>query len=501
MRLLRQEPLALLPLALQGVAGGVLILIGLWPGRGATATATAVFPLDIYFDMKHLLAEARGWAGFVPMAVVLVALRAAVLAATLWASGARPKSGRFLMLWARCARLAFVSAALLFPCAVLFFSGAAMRYAPFIWVGALGGLGASLWGARRAAVIEAGGKPAPTVSGYLGYAATLMALSAAMSVLSRSGPVAVALLVASFGPLHCLFFLGWREQVRSPDVDRPGRAAIAVTGIAALVFFGASFYDRALRSPPPVATADTPGRLLLLGGADSTSTTGALTELNPRDVGVGRDRTTVLSYRGPGETYKGSDTRVDLGKVAGVVAEQIEAVRGQALLLGHSQASLILDRLFLSGGRGPDRSVELSPPPPVPPSVTVPPPGRAGRGKPGGDAARVFSGILDLVGLPGFDIDAPSAPVRLEAVVPKQDRPRLAIWALGDAAWLDGDWRRSDSINLVAFTDHVGVTNDERSLELARRFLQGNDVPGDAAGWRGFVVATMRYVFEPWRAV
>jgi hypothetical protein len=77
--------------------------------------------------------------------------------------------------------------------------------------------------------------------------------------------------------------------------------------------------------------------------------------------------------------------------------------------------------------------------------------------------------------------------------------PRLSVWALGDSVWLDGDWRRPGEINIVAMTDHVGVTNNGYAIASARDFFAGRAIEDDETSFQGFMVAALRYAFEPWR--
>jgi hypothetical protein len=126
-------------------------------------------------------------------------------------------------------------------------------------------------------------------------------------------------------------------------------------------------------------------------------------------------------------------------------------------------------------------------------------PGKSGEGRPGSDFARAFSWAFDHVGFSPLHLDSPAAPTNLETVAVRSGPPRLAIWALGDSVWLDGDWRRPGEVNIVALTDHVGVTNNSRALTVARDFLAGGAVSDDEGSWRGALASLVRYAFEPWR--
>jgi hypothetical protein len=281
----------------------------------------------------------------------------------------------------------------------------------------------------------------------------------------------------------------------------PGGGAIAalatVVGVGMLA--GSTAYDRYISNRPPVARAESGGTLLLLGGADSTSKSGALTELDPRDVGFGRDRTHLLSYS-PDGLYEADDTRGDLQDIALVVGDQIAAADPPRYLLGHSQAALILDRLKEPAEAALDRSVVISGPPPVPPGIEVGRRGLAEDGAVGGEAARALGKLFDAIGAPSYDVDAEAAPTNLETVIPDERRiSRMAVWALADSVWLDVDWRRPGEVNVVALSDHVGATNNSRALSLSREFLAGAQIQGDETSWRGFLVASVRYIFEPWR--
>jgi hypothetical protein len=502
LRVLRDEPLALAPLGAEGVLAAVFVLAGAFPANGSSATSSAAFPLDVYFDLKQALAHARGWPWFVAATALSVLVRGGTLATTLWLKDGRP--GTLARAWVRSATLAAVAVAALVPSAALFFLGVAIRYAPFVWVGAALGLVPAVLLARRAVSLDVGagapaGKGVPEVGTFLGYAFVVTLLAAAMSVLGGTGRWGAASLLACSGPLHALYLLGWRSHLEEETYPAGGAIAVTVTVVGVLAFAGAALYDRHVRESPPAARTGGRGTLALLGGVGSTTATGALTEIDPRDFGFEPADTVVLSYAGLGRSYSAGDTHRDLDVVADLVGRQVRALKAPVYLLGHSQAAGIVDRM-VAAGTAPEAAAIIAPPPKSGPTVEVPPPDERGPGKPGGDLARALDGVLEVAGFGGFDVDAPAAPVHLSPPgTPAVDAARLAVWALGDSVWLQGDWRRPGELNLVAISDHVGATNDARAVAAARRFFAGARVPSDHASWRGVLAAALRYAFEPWR--
>lgn len=502
-RAVRRAPEALAPLAIEGVLGAALVAFGAFPGDAGSATATASFPLDVYFDVKQSLAYALGWAWFVAAVGLGILVRSGVLAATLWLSEGRP--GPFAGAWWGASKLTIRAVLGLFPSAALFYVGVATRYAPFVWLAALLGIVPALLFARRAVRLDVGageppGKGVPEVPGWIAYAYLATAFGAAMTVLGRTSPWLAAALVLLLGPLHALFLLGWREHLKNETYPGGGTIAVVVTVVVIGGLLALTFYDRVVRSAAPTSQAEAVGTLLLLGGVDSTSTTGALADLDPRELGFKESRTVTVSYRGPGEPYGMADTHTGLDAVAQAVAQQIGEADQPTFLVGHSQGGLILDRILRYGLPAPDRAVTLAASPPYPPPVEAPPPDVDAAGRPGTDVARGFSRLLDVIGLAPYPVDVPNYPPHLDTLrVERSDTSRLLVWALGDSVWLDGDWRRPGEVNVVALTDHVGVANNSRALEVTRDFLRGRPVDDDAASWRGFAVSLLSHGFGPWR--
>lgn len=501
LRVVQRAPRALLPLAAEGTFGAVLVIAGAFPASGASAPATAAFPFDVYFDLKQSIAFAPGWAWVVAAMGLGLLVRAAVLSSTLWLAEGAP--GSFAFAWLGALRLSAVAAVALLPSAALFFTGVATRYAPFIWIAGALGLAAVVPLVRRSARLDVGSGPpqgqgVPEAGGVLAYALLLGVLAAGMSILGDLTPWLTAALMLSMGPFHALFLLGWREHLRVGTYPGGGTTAVVLTVISVGALFLSSMFDRYIRDGPPVGQASESGTLLILGGVDSPWGRGALAALDARDLGYARDHLLALSYRSTGP-HTAADTRGDLDRIARVVAFQVQAALPPRRLIGHSQAALIVDRMLATGLAPLDVVVDLAPSPPFPPPVRVPPPGEAGPGKPGGDLARAVASLLDFIGATPFEIDAAASPTNLDTLVVSAPTDRLAVWALADSVWLDRDWRRPGALNLVALTDHVGVTRNGRALASARMFMAGDPVVGDESSWRGVLVQALRYAFEPWR--
>ena len=490
-------------MTLEAFVVGALILAGILPSDGAGAAAVSVFPLNLFFDVKHWTAASASWMWWgAAMAAALLA-RSSVLASTLWLADG--SAGRPWRVIARALRLSVTGVIVFIPAATIFFIGVAIRYAPFIWAGAVLGFVPAVLLCRRALALDAGAgspgtDPIPGVGNLLAYGYLLSAIAATMSALTNVAAPLAAALVMTLGPLHALIFLGWREQRRAGYEPAGAPLVVTVTVLVVVGLFASSYLDRNVREVESATGVNTAGSLLLLGGADSTSRTGSLTELDPKDVGFGSARTSLISYRGDGDDYEAADTRRDLGSVARVVGDQVETAGQPVYLLGHSQAALILDRMMAQNLAVPDRSVVIAPPPPVPPEVRVTPPGEDGIGRPATDLARVVSSVFDTIGVPSYDIDVPASPARLRTVVVVDERiSRLAVWALGDSVWLDRDWRRPGELNVIVPTDHVGAVSNPAALNAARRFLGGGEVEEDDLTWRAVMVNVLRYAFEPWR--
>ena len=500
---MRRAPWALAPFFIEGAVVALAVGSGLLPASPQSVVAGAAFPLDSLFDVKRSIGYAHSWLGLVIVLAVSIVVRGAILAACVHLSEKEPPP--FVPLWRRAVRLVAVAEAALFPGSALFFIGVVLRYAPFVWLAALLTFLPALLMARRAAWLgrEDLGRsaPAPYAGSFLVNAAILCLAGAAMSALGRQGSWTAALVPVAIAPIQAAFFYGWRAQASGAAPAERSRVIAALTAATLVVFGVLIIGDRMGQDDFGNRTVQgLSGSVVLLGGADSTSTAGSLSDFDVRFLGWEADDGSVLSYT-DSPRYTKVDTRGDLGEIAAVIARQIEATAPPVSMFGHSQAALILDRMIVADLALPATAVVISSPPQTTPDLNVPPPDEIGEGRPGGDLARGFAWLLDRVGLSAYDVDVEASPVNLGDVVPDGDGGvrRMSVWALADSVWLDSDWRRPNEANFVAITDHVGAVVDSYALEKSADFFAGEDVGDDEGSWRGALATTLRYAFAPWR--
>ncbi|MEA2487279.1 MAG: hypothetical protein QOF16_933, partial [Actinomycetota bacterium] len=188
LRVLRRSPWAIAPLCAEGFFGALLVATGAFRATSSSVASTAVFPLDIYFDLKQAIAYAPGWSYMVAAVALGLIIRSGVLAATLWFADDR--EGDLASAWLAALKLSLRATAAFVPAAALFFAAVAMRYAPFIWIAAVLGLFPAVLFMRRALRIDLDTgatrpEPVPEYGTFLGYAYLLALLGAAMTILSH----------------------------------------------------------------------------------------------------------------------------------------------------------------------------------------------------------------------------------------------------------------------------------------------------------------------------
>ncbi|MGH2697653.1 MAG: hypothetical protein ACRDJL_00460, partial [Actinomycetota bacterium] len=275
-RAVLERPIAALPLTIEGLIFAGLMLLGFLPAAGGVAPAAAIFPFELYFDLKRAIAFSSSWPTFGITVAALVVFRSAVLAVMASLADGRRASPATLR---NALMLGMSGAVFLFPAATLYFIAVAIRYAPFAWGAAALGLVAAWRLCRRGVALDTGagapGAPVPEFSSFFLYGSALMGLGAAIAMLAGRSVALAALLLACTGPLHATVWLGWRRRAREGATASEGRAVTTLACLLVAGFFVASTIDRNLREYD-VVPADYEGTLLLLGGADSTSRRGAL---------------------------------------------------------------------------------------------------------------------------------------------------------------------------------------------------------------------------------
>ena len=175
------------------------------------------------------------------------------------------------------------------------------------------------------------------IASFLAYVCAIAVSAAAISVIGARSTLLAGILMISFGPVHALVFLGWRENARAEVYPSSGfLAAAATVVIVGMVGIG-TFYDRVVRSPAPVGRTQRAGSIAILGGVDSSSETGALAELDTRSLGYPDERVHALSYTAR-DRYSADDTHADPDEVAEAVRAHFRAQTDAETAAAYEQA-------------------------------------------------------------------------------------------------------------------------------------------------------------------
>ena len=393
-------------------AAAQLRVLPRWPGL---AHEVALPPLDLFADVRVLMARATSTPLFVLGVVAALVARAAVLAAVL---GFTPRRFGFA--------LRFYLAALV-PAVVasgLDFSGRAILYAYLIWAALIvviltfGALGAAAWAgpdSLRAAFAAAFRRRFR----FGALAAYLVALALIGVVLRRPGEAIQVLVVPVSGALTAL--VARRLSSDPVRISIPLGVAVAAVATVAIVFGITQLRGDKLNAAPSARR----GSLLLVAGVDTSTGNGAMFGFDPEALGFTCNQTFYYSYRGPGRggsqgaarcpirtgaPYQKSDTTRPLDKLASALYAQLAGLPRPVIVVTHSQGAWIAWK-ELTTARYRDNPVSalvmLAPfnqgLAPYPPSGTH----RAGAA--GGAAARIVTDISRSLGISKFDPDAPLA--------------------------------------------------------------------------------------------
>jgi hypothetical protein len=332
------------PLAVLAAAVTVLGVAGVLPVWGGTAQQVALPPLDLFADVRVLLAEAPSYPSFVAGLVAAVGARSLVLAAMLRAldRAGLVRAARFYVLALPCALVA----------GGLAFSGVAAVYSPFLWTGIAITIGTALvmgprpW--RPAGVATATAK-------VLAYVVALLVVS----LLSALGGTAARLVLVWISAGLTAATARWmrvaRAGVRSIPVT-PGGSPLRPTAFVVLLALVAPVAGVAARStatPPPTSQE---GSLFVVPGIGGSSGTSTMFGFDPAALGYDCDATAYFSYAGPGRgapqrdarcpirqgaPYRAADTRRPLAELVRFFRAQYAALEPPVVVIAHSQGGWI----------------------------------------------------------------------------------------------------------------------------------------------------------------
>jgi hypothetical protein len=469
------RPLVVVAAAVSGLAA--LDVVPMWAGL---PHHVALPPLDLFADVRVLLAEAPSYPWFVANLVVVVALRSVALAAML---GVLDRDGlvHSLVFYAIALAPALVAG-------VLGYAGVAAVYSVFLWMAvavstiAVVVLGPLPWqpGRRRESRLA-----------VLGYLGALLAVS----LLSALGPapVQVALVWVSAGLTAVA--VRWLSRNRGRARSRP----VAGTALALVLVVA-----------PLPATAPSPrpseGTLFLVPGIGAATGTSTMFRLDPAALGFDCGQTAYFSYAGTGEgapqgaaqcpitsgaPYQAKDTRRPMDDLAASFRAQLAGLTPPVVVVAHSQGGWIaasaVDRTV---ARSVDAVVLVGAFPRHERGYVLDGPGP---GLVGTDGLEALAAALRRTGETSFDPRAPLArehlgtPGAIDDLVDDgfpQDVRVATVTSAFDLPVMGHDWELDGATDLCpVYVHHGSLPVSARVHRQIRSFLDGQD-QGPCAWWR-----------------
>jgi hypothetical protein len=468
--------------------GGVMAaaLVGALPRWPGLAHEVALPPLDLFADVRVLIARAPSIPLFVIGVVAALVVRAALLAAIL---GFTRQRFRFALRF-------YVSA--LVPALLasgLDFSGRAVLYAYLIWAGLIIAiitffvLGGAPWTGRD------------TLHGALGAAVRkrfrfgaltfyLVALAVVGDVWRRPGSVSQVLVV----PLSGLLTIAAVRRLSAPPV-RPSLRSVAIAVIVAALVV--AFAEPRIRDKTGSATAQPrAGSLLLVPGVDTSTGHGAMYRFDPHTLGYTCAQTFYFSYRGPGPggpqgvaqcpilsgaPYHQADTTRPLREVGAGLRAQIAPLPRPVVIVTHSQGGWIAwSEITTYDDTRVGALVMLAPFDDG--LAPYPAPNRTHAGAAGGVAVRFVTDLGRSMGISKFDPDAPLArelqgtPGAVERLVahplPRSVRG-VAVLARADLPLEPRPWPHRLPEACPGWLTHAALPTSAIVATAIDRFLQG----------------------------
>lgn len=474
------------PLVVVAAAVSALAAVGLLPSGPGLAHHVALPPLDLFADVRVLLAEAPSYPWFVAGLVVSVAARSVVMAAML---GALHGDG--------VARAAAFYGAALVPALVagsLGFAGVAAVYSLFLWIGVAVALvvavvmGPMPWrGTPPRRWYRRGARVA--VAGYLG-ALLVVSLGSA----GGSGLVRVGLVWVSAGLTAVV--VRWLPGRSERGAGRPSPAA----GVVLVLVLAAVPLSAASRPAPAPAPGDA-GTLFLVPGIGGASGTSSVFHLDPAALGFDCGRTAYFSYAGTGRgaprrqaqcpittgaPYRAEDTQRPLGELAASFRSQLAELTPPVVVVAHSQGGWVtaagLDGLDAADARSVDAVALLGTFPRHEGGYVL---DGTGAGAVGTDALEALTAGLRAVDATSFDPRGPLARGLLgtagavdrlmEAGFPRGIRVATVTSAY-DLPVMGHDWQLARAADLCpVYVDHGDLPTADPAMRQVREFLAGED--------------------------
>ncbi|HEX6418634.1 MAG TPA: hypothetical protein VFZ77_09060, partial [Acidimicrobiales bacterium] len=460
---------------LVGVAAAVTALAaaGPVPAWAGLAHHVALPPLDLFADVRVLLAEAPSYPSFVSGLAASLVVRSVVLAAML---GALDRQGVVR-------GLAFYGASLVPAVAagVLGFAGVVVLYAVFLWAAVVVAVAAAVvlgplpwrrWrcrGARRVVVA---------------YLAALLAVSLASS--AGAGPAQVGLVWVSAGltAVAVRRLSGGGRWLRGGWRPVPS-AILAVVLAAGPVQAPAQAHAPAAAPAVGVSPLQRTGTLYLVPGIGASSGTSTMFRLDPGALGFGCEQTVYFSYAGPGDgapqrssrcpitrgaPYVAEDTHRPMAELAASFRAQLADLTPPVVVVAHSQGGWIAASALGGGPAGAVDAVVLL--------GTFPRHQRGyvldgtGGGLVGTDGMEALTGVLRAAGATSFDPRAPLPRDHLGTTGAVADLMAdgfapgvrvVTVTAAPDLPVMGADWRLDDATDLCpVYVDHSGLITSSR---------------------------------------
>jgi hypothetical protein len=324
------------PLVVVAAAVTLLVVVGALPAWAGLAHHTALPPLDLFADVRVLLAEAPSYPWFVAGLAASVAARTLVLAAVLGALH-RPGLARIAKFYAVALVPALVSGA-------LGFAGVAAVYSTFLWIGVAVALVAAVaMGPRPWRPPARWDRPGARAA-VAAYLVALLVVSLGSALGSTVARVALVWVSAALTVLVARWLSG------PPIEARPlaGAALVLLLVVAPLP---------AASEPVPAQAQAGRGTLFLVPGIGGSSGTSSVFGLDPAALGFDCRRTAYFSYAGTGRgapqrqsrcpittgtPYRAADTRRPLDELAATFRDQLAGLTPPVVVVAHSQGGWVV---------------------------------------------------------------------------------------------------------------------------------------------------------------